>query len=63
MEIIISYLVKAFYSVFVTQDICSFLMYDRQELLIVNKPGWAIATEGGGVLRGKKAEVREGVAS
>lgn len=51
MEIIISYLVKAFYSIFVMQDTCSFLIYDGQKLLMMNKPSWAIATEGGGVLR------------
>lgn len=60
MEIIISYLVKALYFL-IMQDIHSFLICGRQKLLMMNKPSWAIATEGGGVLREEKAEVREDV--
>lgn len=64
MEIIISCLVKAFYSFFVMQGIHSFLICDRQKFLMMNKSWWAIATKGGEVLRGgKEAEAREGVTS
>lgn len=36
------------------QDIHSFLICGRQKLLMMSKPSWAIATEGGEVLSGEK---------
>lgn len=38
------------------QDIRSFLICDRQKLLMMNKPSWAIVTEGGGGLRGGRGQ-------